>query len=352
MFKADWRQQYTKDLKAKAQTSRERKLAMFTNPLSPSLPMCAGIGLRPPHMNEVLESRPSAGWFEIHAENFMNDGPAATVLERIRTQYAISIHGVGLSLGSARGIDQEHLDRLRDVCSRYEPAMVSEHVSWSVGNGIYLNDLLPLPHDEEALAIVANNISRMQDTLKRRILIENLSAYVGFARSTMSEPEFLGELAKRTGCGLLLDINNVYVSSRNIVFDAKAYIEAMSGDVVEEIHLAGHTKNITNNGPVLIDNHGSKVTPAVWALYAFATRKFGRRSTLIEWDSDVPPLETLLSEALWADNVARHTAYSRQAEEDTDQLEFLHLNADPEHVDWHDLHPMQPREGGWEEVHA
>jgi uncharacterized protein len=325
---------------------------MPTDLPSSALPMCAGVGLRSPHMSEVMETRPPAGWFEVHAENFMDDGPATSALDKIRSHYAISIHGVGLSLGSARGISQGHLDRLRDVCLRYEPAMVSEHVSWSVGNGIYLNDLLPLPHDEEALSIVASNITRVQETLKRRILIENLSAYVGFARSTMSEPEFLANLATRTGCGLLLDLNNVYVSSQNMSFDAKAYIAALPADAIEEVHLAGHTENMTEDGPVLIDSHGSKVSPEVWALYAFATKKFGRRSTLIEWDSDLPPLDTLLGEALWADNVARHAAYSRPIAEDTEQLEILHGSLNFGRAALHDWHPPQPSNTIWEEARA
>jgi uncharacterized protein len=309
---------------------------MSFNPLSSALPMCAGIGLRSPHMREVVDGRPSTGWFEVHAENFMDEGPAAAMLEIIRTQFAISIHGVGLSLGSVRGINQEHLNRLREVCLRYEPAMVSEHVSWSVGNGIYLNDLLPLPHDEEALSIVASNISRMQDTLKRKILIENLSAYVGFARSTMSEPDFLGELARRTGCGLLLDVNNVYVSAQNMGFDAKAYIEALPGQAIGEIHLAGHAENMTQDGPVLIDNHGSQVSAAVWELYALATRKFGRRPTLIEWDSDLPPLATLLGEAQYADIIAQQTTCDPKAK----------------HARRRKKHSSQPNNSVMEEVHA
>lgn len=284
---------------------------MSFDPLPVALPICAGIGLRSPHMNEVMESRPSAGWFEVHAENFMDDGAGAGQLDQIRQHYDVSIHGVGLSLGSAQGVDQDHLSRLRDVCLRYEPAMVSEHVSWSVGNGIYLNDLLPVPHDEEALVIVAENISRTQDTLKRKILIENLSAYVGFARSTMSEPEFLGELARRTGCGLLLDINNVFVSAQNLGFDARAYIEAIPGAAIGEIHLAGHAENMTADGPVLIDNHGSLVSSAVWSLYTFSVQKFGRRPTLIEWDSDLPALDVLLGEAERADDYARRAVRDR-----------------------------------------
>jgi uncharacterized protein len=195
-------------------------VASHTSPLPP----VAGIGLRSPHLGEVLNRRPSAGWLEVHAENYMNSGVAAAALENVRKHYKLSIHGVGLSLGSARGIDRAHLQRLKDTCDRFQPAMVSEHIAWSVGDGIYLNDLLPIPYDEEALAIVAANISQTQDALKRPILVENISAYVGFARSTMAEPEFLSELVTRTGCGLLLDINNVYVSAHNMGFDSEAYI--------------------------------------------------------------------------------------------------------------------------------
>ncbi|MBL8892953.1 MAG: DUF692 domain-containing protein [Rhizobiales bacterium] len=268
------------------------------------LPTCAGIGLRHPHMAEILEQRPSMGWLEVHAENYMNNGPAVSALERIRDHYTLSIHGVGLSLGSAKGIDDRHLARLKMVCDHFEPAMVSEHLAWCVGDGIYLNDLLPIPFDEEALAIVCQNIERTQDAIKRPILIENLSAYVGFARSTMAEPEFLTEIVKRTGCGLLLDVNNVYVSAQNLGFDAYAYIAGLPAAAIGEVHLAGYAENDTPDGPVLIDNHGSHVAPDVWALYRAAIERIGRRPTLIEWDSDLPPLETLLGEAMWADLLA------------------------------------------------
>jgi uncharacterized protein len=274
-----------------------------SNPRTP-LPHSAGIGLRHPHMAEILERRPSTGWLEVHAENFMNDGPATTALERVRSHYTLSMHGVGLSLGSALGIDERHLARLKAVCDRFEPAMVSEHLAWSVGDGIYLNDLLPVPYDEEALAIVCENIERTQNAIKRPILIENLSAYVGFARSTMAEPEFLSAIVRRTGCGLLLDVNNVYVSAQNLGFDAYAYVAAMPAAAIGEIHLAGYVENDTPDGPVLIDNHGSHVAPDVWSLYRAAIERIGRRPTLIEWDSALPPLETLLGEAMWADLLA------------------------------------------------
>ncbi len=274
-----------------------------TSPRTP-LPLVAGIGLRDPHLAQILKQRPSAGWLEVHAENYMNSSPAAAALEEVRENYTLSIHGVGLSLGSAKGIDPPHLDRLKALCDRIQPAMVSEHLAWCVGDGIYLNDLLPVPYDEEALAIVCRNIDQAQEKVGRRILIENLSAYVGFARSTMMEPEFLSEITQRTGCGLLLDINNVFVSAYNLGFNAEAYIAGLPADSIEEIHLAGHAQKITDDGSVLIDNHGSTVAPQVWSLYRFALERIGARPTLIEWDSDIPPLEMLLGEAMWADLLA------------------------------------------------
>ena len=315
---------------------------------APSLPNVAGIGLRSPHMRKVLEQLPSTGWLEVHAENFMNAGVAAEQLEKIRQNYQLSIHAVGLSIGSACGIDAGHLRRLADLCERFEPAMVSEHLSWSIGEGVYLNDLMPMPYDGEALKIVATNIFRTQDALKRPILIENLSAYVGYARSTMTEPEFLAELVSRTGCGLLLDINNVYVSARNLGLDANDYIARLPAAAIGEIHLAGHVENQTPDGPVLIDNHGSCVAPDVWALYTKAIARVGRRPTLIEWDSALPPLNTLIGEAMWADLLAgaisfdefkfnqrtgihkRETPAGRQAAAATSPLSMASTNLLPE----------------------
>jgi uncharacterized protein (UPF0276 family) len=282
-------------------------------PLPPSaLLAVAGIGLRNPHVAELLERRPTVGWLEVHAENYMNRGPGALALERLAGHYPLSVHGVGLSLGTARGIDRDHLNRLKEVCDRFEPRLVSEHMAWSVGDGIYLNDLLPLPHDEEALRIVCRNIDLAQSVLKRRILVENLSAYVGFTQSTMSEPEFLNEIVKRTGCGLLLDINNVYVSAHNIGLDPYAYVAALPAEAIGEIHLAGHAENDTPDGSVLIDDHGSRVAPPVWSLYSFAVRRLGLRPTLIEWDTAIPPLETLLGEAMWADLLSGSIAFGRK----------------------------------------
>lgn len=272
------------------------------------LPVNAGIGLRAPHMREIEKRLPTVGWLEVHAENYMNEGVGARALGRLRQHYPLSLHGVGLSLGSANGVDAAHLSRLAAACRRYEPAAVSEHLSWSSSSGVYLNDLLPVPYDLESLRIVAANVARVQDVLKRTIMIENLSAYVGFAQSTMSEPEFLAALVRQTGCQLLLDINNVYVSAVNLGFDARAYLAAIPADAVAEIHLAGHVENATAHGSVLIDNHGSKVSPEVWSLYAYAIARFGRRPTLIEWDSDIPPLNVLLGEAMWADLLANAIA--------------------------------------------
>ncbi|MGE0281647.1 MAG: DUF692 domain-containing protein [Rhizobiaceae bacterium] len=272
----------------------------------PSLPIpnAAGIGLRSRHVAEILTRRPTIGWLEVHAENYMGDGPAVAALELLRERYPLSVHGVGLSLGSAGGVDRDHLDRLRKVCLRFQPDLVSEHLAWSIADGAFLNDLLPLRYDNEALAIVARNIKQVQDVLKRKILIENLSAYIAFSGSTMSEAEFLAELVDRTGCGLLLDVNNVYVSAHNLDLDAKSFIDTLPVEAIGEIHLAGHAVNEVGDDTVLIDNHGSMVPPTVWSLYGYALERIGARPTLIEWDSEVPELDVLLGEAMWADMLA------------------------------------------------
>jgi uncharacterized protein (UPF0276 family) len=279
------------------------------------LPPIAGIGLRGPHLAQLSEGRAPVGWIEVHAENYMNFGPATAALMHARSHYPLAVHGVGLSLGSAGGIDETHLARLKTTCERLEPVVVSEHLAWCVGDGVYLNDLLPVPFDEEALNIVCRNIERTQEAIGRRILIENLSTYVGFARSTMTEPEFLTDIAKRTGCGLLLDINNVYVSAHNMGFDAEAYIAGLPADAIGEFHLAGHASKESADGWVLIDDHGSSVASDVWSLYRFAVRRFGPRPTLVEWDTDIPPLATLLNEAGWADRLLKAPGDETEAAE-------------------------------------
>jgi uncharacterized protein (UPF0276 family) len=276
------------------------------------IPNAAGIGLRSAHIAEMLTRRPTAGWLEVHAENYMGNSAAVGALETLRGTYPLSVHGVGLSLGSAGGLDPDHLERLRRVCERFQPDLVSEHLAWSVADGTYLNDLLPLRYDEAALAIVVRNIDHLQETLKRRVLIENLSAYVAFSDSTMTEAEFLAGLVRQTGCGLLLDVNNVYVSAHNLGFDAKAFIETLPAEAVGEIHLAGHAVNQVAEDTVLIDDHGSRVPPAVWSLYVAAIEKIGRRPTLIEWDTEVPALDVLLGEAMWADMLAQLIEFRRK----------------------------------------
>ncbi|MDX8529109.1 DUF692 domain-containing protein [Mesorhizobium sp. MSK_1335] len=277
-----------------------------------AIPASAGIGLRSPHIAEMLTRRPSAGWLEVHAENYMGDGAAVEALEKLREIYPLSVHGVGLSLGSAHGLNHDHLEKLRKVCARFQPDLVSEHLAWSIADGAYLNDLLPLRYDEEALTIVARNVETVQDTLKRQVLIENLSAYVSFADSSMNEAEFLAELVARTGCGLLLDVNNVQVSAHNLQYDAKAFIEALPTEAIGEIHLAGHATNQVGADTVLIDDHGSRVPPVVWALYQHAIDRLGPRPTLIEWDTDVPVLDVLLGEAMWADMLTASIMFTRK----------------------------------------
>jgi uncharacterized protein len=268
----------------------------------------SGIGLRSPHVAEVLAACPAIDWLEVHAENYMGGGPAVRALERIRRDYPISIHGVGLSLGSAEGLDAAHLERLAGLVERLEPALVSEHLSWSIVGSAYLNHLLPLPYTEEALAIVCRHVEQVQDRLGRRLLVENPSSYLRFDDSPMPEVEFLDVLARRTGCGLLCDVNNVYVSCANLGGDAGAYLDALDPAAVAEIHLAGHAVNDADGRPILIDDHGSRVAGAVWQLYARALARFGPVPTLVEWDTDLPPLAVLLDEAQTAGVMLRAAA--------------------------------------------
>ena len=256
----------------------------------------AGIGLRTPHVAEVIARRPAIGWVEVHAENYMGGGPMVRVLESLRRDYPLSLHGVGLSLGSADGLDGSHLERLARLVERLQPALASEHLSWSTTDGAYLNHLLPLPYTDEALAVVADNVARAQDRLGRRLLIENPSASLRFHGPSMSEPEFLNALARRTGCGLLCDVNNVYVTCANVGGDASAWLDAIDAAAVQEIHLAGHAVNDADGRTVLIDDHGSCVADPVWELYEHAIARFGATPTLIEWDTDVPALDVLLTE--------------------------------------------------------
>jgi len=265
-----------------------------------ALPVAAGIGLRAPHIGYVKAQRPPVAWFEVHSENyFAEGGPAIASLERIRADYPLSLHGVGLSLGSTDPLSRAHLAKLASLIARVEPALVSEHLSWSGVGGRHFNDLLPLPCTDEAVAHVCSRVAEVQDILGRVIAVENVSSYVGFADSDIAEWEFVAAVVARTGCKLLLDVNNVYVNAVNHGFDAETYLAAMPGDAVAEIHLAGFDAR----GPCLIDTHGARVAPEVWALYRSAIERFGARPTLIEWDVDIPEFSVLETEALAATTI-------------------------------------------------
>jgi uncharacterized protein (UPF0276 family) len=256
-----------------------------------------GIGLRASHYREFLDSHPQTDWLEVHSENYFGDGGYDLhVLEHVRSQYPVSLHGVALSLGSADGVRAAHLAKLKRLVKRIEPALVSEHLCWASLGPRHFNDLLPLPYTREALERVVSHVSQVQETLHRRILIENVSSYLQFRASEMSEFAFLAELAKRSGCGILLDVNNVFVNSVNHGFDPEQAFLEIPKETVGEIHLAGHSAA----GALLIDDHGSRVVPQVWSLYETACRRFGPVPTLIEWDTSIPPLDVLLDEAAMA----------------------------------------------------
>jgi uncharacterized protein (UPF0276 family) len=288
------------------------------NVIAPStgnpIPAAAGIGLRFPHHQAFVARRPDVAWLEVHTENYMGGGAPLRYLEAIRRDYPIALHGVGLSLGSAEGLDERHLERIRQVAERIQPGLVSDHLSWSVAGGAYLGDLLPLPLTEEALDIVSRNVARFQDCIGRAILVENPSTYMEFRHSAIPEWEFLGTLAARTGCGILCDVNNIFVSASNHGWDAHAYLAGLPASAIGEIHLAGHALRELGDGRSLrIDDHGSAVDDAVWALYRAAIDRFGPLPTLIEWDNDIPRLETLVAEADKASailNGARHALAS------------------------------------------
>jgi uncharacterized protein (UPF0276 family) len=264
-------------------------------------PGAVGIGLRAPHYAELLERRPALGFVEAHSENYFCEGGAPLAwLERVRALYPVSLHGVGLSLGSCDRLDAAHLDRLAALVRRFEPALVSEHLSWSSFGGRHANDLLPLPLTEEAAEHVASRIRQAQDRLGREMLVENISSYVRLGESAMPEWEFVSAVARRAGCRLLLDVNNIWVNSVNHGFEPGRYIDAIDPALVGEIHLAGFERT----PEALIDTHGSPVAGEVWELYSRAVARFGARPTLIEWDTDLPPLEVLLDEAARAQAIA------------------------------------------------
>ena len=269
------------------------------------IPARAGVGLKPEHYHDILETHPDVGWFEVHAENYMGaGGPPHHYLTAIRENYPLSVHGVGLSIGAAGGLDAAHLERLRRVCERYQPHLVSEHLAWSTHDGRYLNDLLPVPYTFETLRRVVEHIDQLQTCLGRRVLLENPSTYVQFANSEMSELEFLQAIVARSGCGLLLDVNNVYVSATNHGFAAEDYLEAFPFEHVGELHLGGHAEDRDDDDErLLIDAHGTPVADPVWALYERTIERTGKLPTLIEWDNDVPEWQRLWAEAQRAERV-------------------------------------------------
>jgi uncharacterized protein (UPF0276 family) len=272
-----------------------------------AIPAQVGIGLRPPHYRQLLSERPAVGWLEVHSENyFSRGGQPLHFLERARSHYPLSLHGVGLSLGSVDGLSMDHLTHLKRLIERFEPGAVSDHLCWGAIGGRHLNDLLPLPYTDEALDVVCAHVDQAQIFLGRQLLIENVSSYLQFSASTIPEWEFLAAVARRTGCGILLDVNNIHVSSVNHGFDPLRYLDAVPAAAVREIHLAGFdTVPVAGGtgGSVLIDTHGKRVAGPVWNLYGEALSRLGAVPTLIEWDTDIPPLATLLEEARKAQDI-------------------------------------------------
>lgn len=280
-------------------------------PVRSPIPAAPGIGLRFPHHRGVVDERPAVAWFEVHSENYMGGGTPLMHLEAIRRDYPLSLHGVGLSLGSADGLDERHLSGLRRLCERVEPGLVSEHLSWSAVGGTHFAELLPLPLTEEALALVCRNVEATQDYLGRRILVENASSYLRYRHSTIPEWEFIATVAARTGSGILCDVNNIFVSACNHGFDAGRYLRALTRDRVVEIHLAGHTlRKLPDGRSIRIDDHGSPACDEVWALYAEAIALFGPMPTLIEWDTNLPEFAVLAEEAARAQEIMEERTHA------------------------------------------
>lgn len=256
-----------------------------------------GIGLRHQHLQQVIDEEPDVDWFEVHSENFFYDNFATYQLEQIADKYPLSLHGIGLSLGSVDALNQQHLQNLKNAIARFKPDLVSDHLSWSNVDNHYLNGLLPLPYTQGALNNFIDKVKQTQDFLGRKILIENPSSYLCFKESTIPEWEFFAALPSLSGCGLLLDVNNVFVSCFNHNYQANDYLNSIDIDDVLEIHLAGYTEKILEKGKILIDDHSKRVSNKVWDLYQTTLSKIGNKPTLIEWDSDIPDLSILLNEA-------------------------------------------------------
>jgi uncharacterized protein len=284
-------------------------------PVKSNLPASAGVGFKPAHFRDILAAPQPIGFFEVHAENYMGaGGPPHAQLGALRERYALSVHGVGLSIGSTEPLDREHLARLKTLCARYQPQSFSEHLAWSSHGGVYFNDLLPLPYTPQTLARVAEHIDEVQTALGRVMLLENPSSYLRLAESHIPEIDFLAELARRTGCGLLLDVNNVFVSAANNGTEPRSYLDAFPLDRVKEIHLGGHARETDDaGGALLIDAHGSPVADEVWTLYAAVVARTGPVATLIEWDNDVPDWPALVKQAAAAEEILAGAARASAA---------------------------------------
>lgn len=272
---------------------------MFDATPRTELPNAPGVGYKPQHFADIIEAPAPVEWLEIHAENYMGQGgrPLAQ-LHHLAERFPISVHGVGLSIGGEGALDVDHLARLKTLCDWLKPASFSEHLAWSTHESAFLNDLLPLPYTSETLTRVSRHIDQVQEHLGRKMLLENPSSYLAFSESTYSETDFLREIAQRTGCGLLLDVNNVFVSATNLKMDARAYIDDFPLDRVSEIHLGGHDEEVDDHGaPLLIDSHGREIADPVWALLDYTLERSGSRPLLIEWDTDVPDWPILAAEA-------------------------------------------------------
>ena len=270
-----------------------------------NLPARPGVGFKPAHFRDIIAAAQPIGFFEVHAENYMGAGGRPhTQLAALRERYGLSVHGVGLSIGSMQPLDGDHLARLKVLCERYEPESFSEHLAWSSHDGVYFNDLLPLPYTRRTLACVAEHVDEVQTALRRQMLLENPATYVCLSESSIPEVDFLKQISERTGCGLLLDVNNVFVSAQNHGTEPLSYLESFPIERVKEIHLGGHHDEVDDAGaPILIDSHGSPIAEEVWALYAQLIARTGPIPTLIEWDNNVPEWRTLLGEAIKAHEI-------------------------------------------------
>jgi uncharacterized protein len=284
-------------------------LTVHTSTYRSLIPAAAGIGLRLPHQAAAEDGTADAAWFEVHPENYMHDAAALAGLRQVRARRPLALHAVGLSLGSVQGVDEQHLARLKRLVDELQPGLVSDHLSWSAAPGIYLADLLPLPYNDEALRVMCRNVARAQEYLQRRILVENPSTYLQYVDSPHAEADFLAEIVRRTDCGVLLDVNNLYVSARNQRREPCAvlahYLRALAPQCIGELHLAGHAVLATEDGELRIDDHGSAVCDDVWQLYEQTIERIGCKPTLIEWDTRLPDFDVLTAEAAAAERRLR-----------------------------------------------